>query len=392
MRSPFVTLSALAALIFVACSHPDRRGRVDGRAYSYSDEGGLTVKTLGVRGEQQTSQRWVFTAEALADQVILDPPAPVVPKPTPPGQPTGHRHEGVDVITSASVTASNAPLRTEKWRFQGIGGATWLRPSDRAPGELSALVRGSSENDYKSLYGRFGGSVDLFQRNFSVSAFVGGGRDWLFPTEVPPGQTALWPSSHTRLNAGVLVNQLITPTLTLNAGLGFTHQQGTLSSAYRRATVQSTLFPEVLPDRRERLTGFFGGSWFIGGGTALHFRQGFYADSWGVLSLIPEASVVKEIGSHLVASFRYRHYAQKAASFYEPNYATLSRYMTGDPRLGVLHDNVGGLEVRYTPWGRLGWSNSLTFIAGYDLSLLRYDLLRGTSRSQVFSLGVTWLH
>jgi len=385
----------LIALSLVACGHSrdattPRRGRVDGRAYAYSDQAGLNVNTLGVRGEQQVGRQWTVNAEALVDQVILDPPAPVVQAPIVPGQPTGHRHEGVDVVTSASVTSTNTPLRTEKWRFQGIGGASWLRPSAN-PAELNAAVRASAENDYKSIYGRFGGSIELFQRNTTLSAFVGAGNDWVNPTQIPPGQTGSWPASHLRLNAGAWVSQLLHPSLVVNAGLGFTHQQGTLSSAYRRATVQSTLFPEVLPQRRERLTGFVGGSWYIGGGTALHVRQGFYADSWGVLAVIPEASLVKELGSKLLASFRFRHYAQGKASFYVPVYPTLATYMSGDPRLGVLHDNVGGLELRWTPRGRLGWADSLTLLAGYDLSLLRYDLLRGASRSQVFSLGVTWI-
>jgi hypothetical protein len=171
--------------------------------------------------------------------------------------------------------------------------------------------------------------------------------------------------------------------------VAFTHQWGTLSSPYRRALVVTTLFPELLPSTRERFTGYLALSWALGGGAALHLRQGAYVDSWGVWAVIPEFSLAKEVGDRALVSFRYRFYGQGPAAFYLPTYRQLGPLLSGDPRLGALNDHSGGVELRWTPWGRLGWAGSLTLVGGYELSILSYLQLKSAVRAQVFSLGVT---
>ena len=108
------------------------------------------------------------------------------------------------------------------------------------------------------LGARLIGEIDLFQRNTTLSGFVGAGRDTMSPLTPPPGQESLWPASHARLNAGATLTQVLSRVLLASAGLGFTHQWGTLWSPYRRALVGTTLFPEAvsythltLPTNRE---------------------------------------------------------------------------------------------------------------------------------------------
>jgi hypothetical protein len=378
----------LTALLVFGLAGCARRvpGQVEGRGFHYDDEAGLTVLTVGAQGTQQIVPGVEVSAVLLADHVENVPPPKAMPKPPGPGQPSGHFHEGVDVISSASVVAGDGAVKTDKWRFEGTAGVN----VDTGPVELRASVRGSTEPDYRSLSGRIEARSELFERNTTVIAFVGAGHDLLQPMQAPPGQDALWPAHHERWSIGGSVLQLLTPSLTVSGGVGFTHQLGTLESPYRRAIVRTTLFPEALPDTRLRATAFLGASYFVGGGTAIHFRQGAYVDSWGVWSLVPEGSVVKEVGERWLVSIRYRFYAQNPAAFYQPTYRELSSLMSGDPRLGQLREHQGGAEVRWTPWGRMGWTRSLTFAVGYELSVLSYPDLRSSVRSQVFSAGATW--
>jgi hypothetical protein len=127
----------------------------------------------------------------------------------------------------------------------------------------------------------------------------------------------------------------------------------------------------------------------MGGGSALHLRQGAYVDTWGVWAIIPELSIAKELGTSGLVSFRYRYYGQAAARFYQPNYRTLEPILSGDPRLGEINEHLGGLELRWTPWGRFGWARSLTFVGGYELSIQSYVRLGSQVRAQIFSLGVS---
>jgi len=390
-----VAASALAAV--ASCAHTSdapstgpSRGQVEARSYYYNDEGGLSVWTTAAQAEQYVSPSVSVRISALADQIILKPPPPVRVIPPGPGQPTGHLHPGVDIITSASVLAPDSSVRTEKWRFEGIAGVKLEKNLQQNPTRVQFLVRGSTEPDYKSISARLIGEAELFDRNTTISAFVGGGADNMLPAVPPPGQESQWPAGQGRLNAGGSITQLLSKVVVGSAGFGFTHQWGTLWSPYRRALVNGTLFPEVLPKNRERLTSFAALSWYLGGGTALHLRQGFYLDSWQIFAFMPEAAIAKEISHEGLVTFRYRYYGQKAASFYQPVYSEILSIMSGDPRHGSLSEHLGAVELRWSLSGRPGWSKAITFLGSYELSLLTYNQLRSSTRAQVFSLGLVW--
>lgn len=395
-RAP-ASLGASVLLALFSCAHradvPDSvpmRSEVQARSFYYTDEAGLSVWTTAAQAQQQVSPSVSVNVGALADQVMLKPPSPVQPVPPGPGQPTGHLHPGVDIITSASVLAPDSSVRTNKWRFEGIAGASINGTLHDQPSRVQALIRGSTEPDYKSLAGRLMGEIELFERNTTIAAFIGGGRDTITPAQSPPGQESIWPASHARLTAGATVTQLLSRVLIGSAGLGLTHQWGTLWSPYRRALVNSTLFPEVLPTNRERLTSFLALSCSIGGGTALHLRQGLYLDSWRVLALMPEVAIAKEVGTRGLVSLRYRYYSQRSASFYQPVYSQVLPTMAGDPRLGQLREHLGAAEIRWSLSGRPGWSKTLTVLGSYELSLLSYQQLQSSTRAHVFSLGLVW--
>ncbi len=390
-------LCPLALLgLLAGCAHAPAvdagasRSRVETHGFYYSDEAGLRVLTMGASGSHQPTRKLDVAVQVLADQVVIDPPPPPAPRVNDGAQPTGHRHPGVDVVSSASVIAVGESPRTEEWRFEGMGIATWRDQWRGAPARWTAVARGSTEPDYRSLSGRLQGELSLFEQNTDVGAFVGFGHDTIDPLTAPPGQDALWPGTHDRLTVGASVSQLLSPRLVARGGVGGTHQWGRLSSPYRRARVQSTLFPEVVPGARDRLTAFLALSWHLGGGTALHLRQGGYLDTWGVGALIPEAALAKEVGRSGMVSLRYRLYQQSGATFYAPVYATKAALLSGDPRLGALTEHVGAVEVQWAPVGKLGWSDALTLAAGYELSALSYRQLNSTVRANIFSLRMTW--
>ncbi len=384
-------LAFAIALTLLGCAHGadgQARSRIDARVHQYADESGLAVTTAAAEGQHELSFGVRVVAGAQADHVVNEPKPKVRPKPPEPGQPSGHFHPGVDVVSTASVLASDEQTRTDEWRFEGTVGAAFDRPLGLR-GEGEARLRGSTEPDYRSLSARFTWRDELFEKNTAVAAFALAGHDVLHPVAPPPGQASLWPASHARFGVGGSLSQLLSPELVASTGIGVAHQWGMLANPYRRALVVTSLFPEAMPPSRVRLTVFGGLSWYLGGGTALHFRQGAYADSWGVWALIPEAALAKEVGRQGLVSLRYRHYAQGPAAFYRPSYDGLEEVMTGDPRLGALRDHVGGVELRWTPIGRLGWKRSLTLVASYELSVLHFLHLRSVVRSEIFSAGIS---
>jgi hypothetical protein len=277
----------------------------------------------------------------------------------------------VDAVTSASVTVLGGD-RLEKDRFEGTLGANVDREIAGAPTRFQPSARVSIERDYQSYSGRLRATTELFERNTTLSLFVGFGHDRIDPTADPPGESDLWPASHDRFNGGVSLSQILSPRLVLSGGLAANHQFGALSNPYRRALIRTSLFPERLPESRTRVTGFAGLAWYLGWDTALHLRVGAYADSWEVLAFIPQAAVVKEFGDDVLATLQHRYYRQTAAAFYELRYDDLEEIRTGDARLGRIEEHQPGLEISWNFLGDRGAFGSMFVSAGHRLSLLRY--------------------
>jgi hypothetical protein len=367
----------LAATAACGCAHGgsgvrSRPGNAEVRGFYYSDDDGLDVTTVAARVEQPVSPNVSFDARGLVDHIVL------TPKPLNPGhahdanQPTGHRD--ADVVTSASSTVAGGAV-ADKWRYEGLLGGRFDGTTGGLPFTVRALGRTSSETDYKSYSGVVRASIDLFQRNTTIAAFVGGGHDDVSPVESPPGQEAFWPATHDRWNFGVSISQLLLPTLVLSGGISTNQQNGTLSNPYRRALVKTTLFPEVVPATRGRYTAFVRLSWYVGAGTAVHLQQGAYADTWGVGSTIPEVTVAKAFGARWLFDARYRYYGQSAASFYQARYSRLEPLVSGDARLGVVHEHSVGADALFTFVGERNDFGSVSVYASYSFATLRYDLL-----------------
>jgi hypothetical protein len=348
----------------------ERPGTADARLYYYSDNHGLSVITAGAVVEQPVSRRVAVSAQGLVDRIVVQAPKHVHEDTA--GQPTGHQHDDVDVVTSASVTVTGGD-RLEKTRYEGIAGVNVDMGLAAVPTRVQATARVSTEPDYKSYSGRLRLTSELFERNTTVSLFVGYGYDVIDPIEAPPGEAALWPASHDRWNGGVTVGQILTPKFVLYGGVAGNRQAGMLSNPYRRALVRTSIFPEHLPSDRTRVTGFVSLGWYLGWRSALHVRQGAYIDSWDVKALIPDLAVVKELGERGLLTLRYRSYWQTAASFYETRYEDLDPVRTGDIRLGRLTNHVPGVDFSWTVLGRPGDFGALTLGAWYTLSLIDYS-------------------
>lgn len=374
--------AALAAAVWAGCAHDkappsktpgwrERPGRVDARSYYYTDNSGLTVSTTGVGVEQPVSRHVTANLRGIADYIKVER-EPLDVEHQAANQSTGHHH--ADMVTSASATAAGGEV-AEKWRIEGVAGAAVRGEVLEAPAEARAAVRVGTEPDYDSVSGTIGARTELFQRNTTISAFIGYGRDTVSPVEAPPGESSRWPATHDRFQGGLTVSQLLSPAWVASAGGGITIQRGTLENPYRRAIVRTSLFPESVPDERDRVTAFVGVSWYAGEGFAVHLRNGFYADSWGVLAYLPEIGLAEAVSDRLLVTAHYRLYTQTEADFYESKYLELEPILTGDARLGPIHDHLIGFEVRWTFLGERGGFGALTAVGGYEISYLTYERL-----------------
>ena len=391
MKAAPIAAAIAAVGSLIGCAHQtgtvpgwrERPGSAEGRGYYYADDQGLSVVTTGVVAEQPVTRDVAITAQALLDHIVVERAVEVHQDTG--GQPTGHVHD-VDAVTSASVTVLGGD-RLEKDRFEGVVGANIDHEIAGAPTRFQPSARVSLERDYQSYSARLRTTTELFERNTTLSLFVGFGHDRIDPTADPPGEADLWPATHNRVNGGVSLSQVLSPRLVMTGGLAVNHQFGTLSNPYRRALIRTSLFPERLPESRTRVTGFTGLAWYLGWDAALHLRLGGYADTWDLLAVIPQAAVAKELGAGVLATIQYRYYRQTAASFYELRYDNVEEFITGDARLGRIEEHQPGLEISWTFLGGPGAFVSMFIAAGYRLSLLHYLDLDRHATAHIGSLA-----
>lgn len=294
-----------------------------------------------------------------------------------------------DAISGASARIASGAGTTRELRAAGSLGAIFTGTAGSRPVTVSAEFRGGHEPDYLTMAGYLTGQATLSKGNAVLSAFAGAGRDEVSPPSDPPGQAGKWPAHQQKVSGGFSLARILTPHLVLSGGASAALQSGRLSSPYRNALVGITYFPENLPDSRLRSVAFLQGSCYLGMGTALHVRQGAYADDWGVTAWIPETALAKEIGNDLLLTVRHRFYAQTRADFYRDVYADRRGFLTGDARLGRLYDQTLGVEAEYRLRGGNGGSGPILVTADYAFSRLEYpDLHPRTLISHVFSMGV----
>jgi hypothetical protein len=385
----------LLAIAGSACSsagaggYRSRPGSAELRTTHYSDNSGLSVLTLGAAIEQPVSDELTATLRGVADHIVVDRTVVEVPPAITANQATGHVDElSADIVTSASSVVTGGP-GSEKWRIEAVPGLRWDGAVSDEPTSAALSVRVSSETDYSSALVLARAGTSLFEENTTLSAFVGYGADEVDPPTPPPGQGDRYPASHTRVLGGASLSQLLAPSWVASLGASATHQQGTLSNPYRRATVRTSLFPEILPTSRSRFTAFLASSWYVGWDAALHGRLGSYLDSWGVRSVIPELVLSKAIAERFLLELQYRYYRQSKASFYQPVYPDLDDVLAGDMRLGRIEEHAGGVELEWQLFGRRASFGALRAVGRVELSRLRYEQLPSEAiLGRIFQLGV----
>lgn len=382
-----VALGAVAA-----CSHGDgvSRGRATSRAYQYVDGAGLRVTTTATSIEQEVGERVTVDGRFWSDYIVISPKSAGE---SPGGGGGEHDHSGggtgpgtTDAVSGASALVGGDTAA--EWRLEARLGVGMRGSFARLPVAGRVEVRASDENDYRAYAALASGQIELANRNATVGAFAGAGHDEITPLMAPPGQADEWPATHRRVFAGATVAQVLSPRLVASAGATATFQRGQLANPYRRAVVRTTLFPEVMPDARDRQVGWLAVAASFDRLTALHLRAGGYRDSWGTSALIPAVAVRRQLGDRGLATISYRYYHQQAADFYQAVYMDLLDIRSSDQRLGRIRDHSGRLELRWRLTGAADEPGAWGLSASYALARTHYLDAASTVYSHIGSLGI----
>jgi hypothetical protein len=276
-------------------------------------------------------------------------------------------HLLVDAITSASASSGAADEPFSEQRYEGGLGYT----HERGPLLLGASVRGSTEPDYRSLFGVVRGQRAFAEKNTVLGLALGGGRDHVSNAGAQGPFGMVVEGDLTTALASLSVSQLWSESLLFGVTYDVSALRGFQQNPYRTVVARSGTAAERHPDERLRHAVAASGRWFwpsTGSTWVASYR--FYVDDWGVLAHTPELRWLQDAGDLVDFGLRYRMHVQGAADFYEAMYDVtapeLEPYLSADEKLSAF--------VSHTLEAKLGLRGE-AFGASGRLAGTRFDLL-----------------
>ena len=309
---------------------------------------------------------------------------------------TADGHMLVDAITSASPGsgAANSVAFTER-RYEVGGGYT--HELDGPDGSILDKLRlrgeakGSTESDYRSLYGGVRAEADLAQKNATVGLGGGISRDRMdaagaqgalggIRLKCPGDTTASSIGCHlTTSSMFASATQIVSKNALVAATYDLAYLDGFQSNPYRMVITSGGYLPEKHPFTRLRQAVALSGRLYVPESqTTVIAAYRYYHDDWKITAHTPELRVVQQCGLDVDASVRYRYYTQTQSFFFEKRYPDPAimtvDYYTDDPKmsafdghlmeakLGILGEAFG-LDGN---WGRARFEGILEYIIQHN--------------------------
>lgn len=314
----------------------------------------LTAGATEVRAEGQLSMRGVYFKERATR--VTPPMFDVVVDVGDHG--TADGHVVIDAITSASIAAGT---RLEETRYEAGGGYQHELGRFRVGGQ----TRFSTEPDYQSWYGGLRLGADLAQRNFTIEASAGLGRDDLDNS----GEGPIAPRREAVLDTylgSVSLAQILSANMIGSITYDLTYLDGFQANIYRRVVAGGEVRPEEHPGERTRHAIAGTVKRFVPAtATTAIATYRYYRDDWGIRAHTPEVRVLQDIGSEdVVFGLSYRFHTQTAADFYRDTYPSFDdEFVTADPKLSAFRSHT--LGARFEVAGAaLGWEDRFADVRG----------------------------
>jgi len=264
----------------------------------------------------------------------------------------------VDAIAAASIRLGSSPAlakpdaqatASKRSGFDDIRYApTFFVSYD--DGENAATVGGyySSELDYvgKAIFANY---TRQFNQGNTV---LGIGISQSADTWSPNNNRPLPKDNRDEQKIDLSINQLISPTLSLQFVYSYMNSKGFLSSPYPFLIQNGTFIGfENYPDNRTGHAFALKGLKYIDDSNTMNFSYRYYVDDWDISSHTLSTEWLHDINDNWMVGARVRYYTQTASNFVKPigGASPTDKYIAVDYRMSAFDSYDFGIPVRYKP-------------------------------------------
>lgn len=264
----------------------------------------------------------------------------------------------VDAIAAASIRLGGSPAlarpdaqatASKKSGFDDVRYApTFFATYD--DGVNSATVGGyySSELDYvgKAIFANY--TKQLNQGNTVVGLGISQSADTWSPNNNRP----LSKDNRDERKIDISINQLLSPTASIQFVYSYMYSEGFLSSPYPYMIQnQEFIGLENYPDTRTGHAFAIKGLKYFDDDNSMNFSYRYYSDDWDIDSHTINVEWLHDINEEWMVGARARYYTQTGSNFAKPigTYSVGDRYVATDYRMTAFDSYDIGIPITYKP-------------------------------------------
>jgi len=275
----------------------------------------------------------------------------------------------IDAISSASIRLSGPPAlaqpdvqatASKRSGFEDVRYAPTLYTTyDDGVNSITLGGYYSSELDYvgKAIFANY--TRELNQGN----TVIGIGASQSGDTWSPNNNRPLPKSNRDERKIDLSIDQLISPTLSLQLVYSYMDSEGFLASPYPYLIQNGEFIGfENYPDNRIGHAFAIKGLKSIDDQNAMHFSYRYYKDDWDIRSHTFNIEWLHNINDNWMVGARVRYYTQTGSYFAKSigSYAPTDRYIASDYRMSAFDSYDFGIPITYKPSSESPYKFSLS--------------------------------
>jgi len=255
------------------------------------------------------------------------------------------------VPSAAADTVASASTRGEEGEsdaFDDVRYApTLMGAYDDGANAGSVGVYYSTEQDYEGM-SVFGSYVrQLNEQNTAVGIGFSQSSDrWS-----PDFDRALPRDDRKERKIDLSVNQLLSPTASVQLVYSYLYSEGFLASPYMYVLRGSAVLYENYPRERTGHALALKGVFLLDPADSMNYGYRYYSDDWGIGSHTLHGEWLHDFGDRVTSGLRLRYYTQGRADFIKPvgAYNAADRYVAADYRMSAFDSYDVGIPFIFRP-------------------------------------------